>query len=108
MVGGNPYLIQRALYEIARGKMSLTQLLQTAPTEEGIYSNYLRCHLSNLQKYVNLIAAFKKVIANPQPVQIETGLAFKLRSMGLIRFQGNDVIPSCELYRQYFGKRLGL
>ena len=108
MVGGNPYLIQRALYEIARGKMSLTQLLQTAPTEEGIYSNYLRCHLSNLQKDVNLVAAFKKVIADPQPVQIETALAVKLRSMGLIRFQGNDVIPSCELYRQYFGKRLGL
>ena len=68
----------------------------------------LRRHLSNLQKDINLVAAFKKVIADPQPVRIETSLAFKLCSMGLIRFQGNDVIPSCELYRQYFSDCLGL
>ncbi|MGI2902990.1 AAA-like domain-containing protein [Tolypothrix sp. VBCCA 56010] len=107
MVGGHPYLVRRALYEVARGKMSLMQLLQTAPTEQGIYSDYLHRHLSNLQRNSNLIAAFKEVIAASHAVRIETDLALKLRSMGLIKFQGNDAIASCKLYRQYFGDRLG-
>ncbi|MBR8834791.1 MAG: AAA-like domain-containing protein [Stigonema ocellatum SAG 48.90 = DSM 106950] len=108
MVGGHPYLVRRSLYEIARGRMSLPQLLQTSPTEEGMFSDHLRRHLSNLQEDVNLLAAIKQVIASPQPVRIETGLAFKLRSMGLVKFQGNDVMPLCDLYRQYFGDRLGV
>ena len=108
MVGGHPYLVRRALYQIARGRISLSQILQTAPTEEGMYSDHLRRHLSNLQDDADLVAAIKQVVAASTPVRIETGLAFKLRSMGLVKFQGNDVIPLCDLYRQYFRDRLGL
>jgi hypothetical protein len=35
MVGGHPYLVRVALYQIARGRMTLEQLLKVAPTEEG-------------------------------------------------------------------------
>ncbi|MEH2169379.1 MAG: hypothetical protein V7K41_22510 [Nostoc sp.] len=28
--------------------------------------------------------------------------------MGLVKFQGNEVVPLCKLYRQYFGHCLGL
>lgn len=108
MVGGHPYLVRRALYQIARGRISLSQILQTAPTEEGMYSDHLRRHLSNLQDDADLVAAIKQVVAASTPVRIETRLAFKLRSMGLVKFQGNDVIPLCDLYRQYFRDRLGL
>ncbi|WP_313941826.1 MULTISPECIES: AAA-like domain-containing protein [Calothrix] len=31
----------------------------------------------------------------------------KLFSMGLVKFQVNNVISSCELYRQYFDEHLG-
>jgi hypothetical protein len=41
-------------------------------------------------------------------VDVGTTEAFKLRSMGLVKFQGNEVVPLCKLYRQYFGHRLGL
>jgi hypothetical protein len=41
-------------------------------------------------------------------VDVGTTEAFKLRSMGLVKFQGNQVVPLCGLYRQYFGHRLGL
>ncbi len=63
-------------------------MLQTAPTEEGMFSDHLRRHLGNLQEDANLVAAIKQVVASPQPVRIETGLAFKLRSMRLVKFQG--------------------
>jgi serine/threonine-protein kinase len=106
LVGGHPYLLRRSLYAIARHRITLPQLLQTALTEEGMYSDHLRRHLSNLQEDANLIAAIKQVVTSPNPSRIETGSAFKLRSMGLVKFQGNHVVPLCDLYRRYFHEQL--
>lgn len=106
MLGGHPYLIRVALYKIARGRMTLPQLLQVAPTEEGLYQNHLRRHLLNLEEDGDLLTAFKQVVTVNNPIQIGSSEAFKLRSMGLVKLQGNQVMPLCELYRQYFRNRL--
>lgn len=108
MFGGHPYLIRVALYEIARGRMNLAQLLKVAPTEEGLYQDHLRRHLLNLEQDQDLLTALKKVLATDNPVMIGSSEAFKLKSMGLIKFKGNEVMPLCELYRQYFRNRLGI
>jgi hypothetical protein len=47
----------------------------------------------------------QKVVSTDQPVRLEESQAFQLRSMGLIKRQGNDVIPLCDLYRLYFSER---
>lgn len=106
LVGGHPYLLRVALYEIARDRITLEKFIQVAPTEEGSYCDHLRRHLLNVQKDADLLAAQKKVIAAKVPVDVGTTEAFKLRSMGLVKFQGNAVIPLCDLYRQYFSNRL--
>lgn len=106
MVGGHPYLIRAALYHITQGEVSLEHLLQIAPTEGGLYGEHLRRHLLNLEGDEKLLAAMKQVIAVNQPVSISTSEAFKLTSMGLVLFQGSEVLPSCDLYRQYFRERL--
>lgn len=106
MVGGHPYLVRVALYQIARGRITLDGLLKVAPTEEGPYYDHLRRHLVNLEKDAQLAATIRQVINSEKPIEIHTGEAFKLRSMGLIKFQGNAVIPLCGLYRQYFSHRL--
>ncbi|MEG4499520.1 AAA-like domain-containing protein, partial [Microcoleus sp. F10-C6] len=106
MVGGHPYLVRVALYQIARGRITLDSLLKVAPTEEGPYYDHLRRHLVNLETDAELAATIRQVINSEQPVEIHTGEAFKLRSMGLIKFQGNAVMPLCGLYRQYFSHRL--
>ena len=108
MVDGHPYLLRKALYEIARGSWNLEQFLQIAPTEEGINGDHLRRHLFNLTADPNLEAAMKQVIASSHPVRLEANLAFKLRSLGLVKLRGNDVIPLCNLYRLYFKDRLGV
>jgi len=108
LLGGQPYLIRLALYSIARKKMDLPQLLTVAATEEGIFGEVLRSHLLNLEENSELVAGMKQVIASQESVRIEVGNAFKLASMGLVRSQGNDVVPFCELYRQYFSDRLGI
>lgn len=107
MVGGHPYLVRVALHQIARGRMTLEKLLQVAPTEEGPYYDHLRRHLCNLEENPELVVAVKQVVAADRPIEIRTAEAFKLRSMGLVKFQGNTVIPLCDLYRQYFRDRLG-
>jgi AAA-like domain/CHAT domain len=108
IVDGHPYLLRKALYEIARDSLNLEQFLQMAPTEEGIYGDHLRRHLFNLTADPNLEAAMKQVIASSNPVRLEANLAFKLRSLGLVELRGNDVIPLCNLYRLYFKDRLGV
>jgi hypothetical protein len=106
MVGGHPYLVRVALYELARERLILANLLEKAPTDEGVYGDHLRRHLLNLKKDSGLLTIFKQILVVEHPVQIEVSEAFKLRSVGLVKFQANAVIPSCELYRQYFCARL--
>jgi hypothetical protein len=102
IVGGHPYLIRVALYHIAKGQLTLLQLLETAPTEAGIYGDHLRRHAWHLQQNPELAAAFIKVVTSGEPVELESIQAFKLHSMGLVQLQGNYVTPRFDLYRQYF------
>lgn len=106
MVGGHPYLVRLGLYHIARQETTLSELLSTAPTDAGLYSDHLRRHLWNLSQHPELAAAFKKVVATDSPVQLGSMQGFKLHSMGLVHLQGNEVTPRCDLYRQYFRVRL--
>ncbi|AUB36436.1 putative ATPase, archaeal AAA+ ATPase superfamily [Nostoc flagelliforme CCNUN1] len=106
MVGGHPYLVRVALYWIARQNTTLDILLQIAPTEVGPYNEHLHRHLWNLEQRPELAAAMMDVITNTNPVRLDSMQCFKLLSMGLLQQQGNNVIPRCDLYRQYFGDRL--
>jgi hypothetical protein len=108
MVGGHPYLLQLALYHLQHG-MTLEQLLQTAPTQAGIYRDHLRRHWQLLQDYPELQTALDRVIVNePEGTTLDPILAYRLESTGLIKLEGNQVKLSCELYRQYFSDRLHL
>ncbi len=106
MVGGHPYLVQRAIYCLTRRDITFEQLLQTAYTESGIYSDHLRGHLWNLQEHPELAMAMKKVVKATNSVQLEPMQAFKLQSLGLVQLDGNDVKPWCSLYARYFCDRL--
>lgn len=106
MVEGHPYLIRLALYHLARQDLTLGQLLQDAPTQAGIYSDYLRRCLGQLKQQPELAAALKQVVTNQSSVQLESVAVYQLDSMGLVHLKGDRVTPSCELYRQYFSTNL--
>jgi AAA-like domain len=107
LTGGHPYLLRVALYHLARQEISMVELLRIAPTVEWAYGEHLRRHLNSLEEHPELKVAMQRVIGAAVPVRIEPTEAFKLASMGLVRFQGNDVVPLCALYRQYFSEMLG-
>ena len=106
MFGGHPYLIRVALYAIASQGISLADILSTAPTQAGLYDEHLRHHLENLGNNPDLYQAMGVVVTADAPIQIADQVTFKLKSMGLIRKQGDRVEPLGDLYRLYFRSRL--
>ncbi|MUG95677.1 serine/threonine protein kinase [Scytonema sp. UIC 10036] len=105
MVGGHPALVHLALYHLSGGEITLTQLLEDAPTPVGIYYHHLQRHWAALQAQPELVSAFERVIQTTNPVLLEPVLAYKLSNMGLIKQENDRSIPSCELYRQYFQRK---
>ncbi len=109
MVGGHPYLIRLALYYlIGKGGLQgdLDLLLQQAPTESGIFDEYLREYVLFLRGEPELAAAFYEVIATSTPVRLEPVLAHRLQNLGLVNLEGDRVYPVCELFRLYFREQL--
>ena len=101
IVGGHPYLLHQAFTSIKNQSVKLDEFLQTAATEAGLYRNHLRKIYTHLQQDSKLIAAMKNVVEEHRPVRIDSEEAFKLHSMGLVRWCGNEVEPRCNLYRLY-------
>lgn len=109
LVGGYPYLVRLAFYHlVGKGGLErdLEKLLEEAPTEAGIYHEYLKQYVLALRDESPLQDAFYKVINATSYVKLEPVLAYKLQSMGLINLEGDRSTPACELYRLYFRQYL--
>ncbi|WP_445246426.1 AAA-like domain-containing protein [Microcoleus sp. OTE_8_concoct_300] len=108
IVGGHPYLVRVALYHISRSDLTLDELKETAIADAGIYSDHLRRQLWNLEEYPELAQGMREIVAADSPVPLKAMQAFKLDSLGLVKLQGNECVPRCELYRQYFKTNWGV
>ena len=102
MVGGHPALVHLAIYHLSGGGITLSQLLETAPTNTGIYAHHLQRHWAALDKQPELARAFDRVLSADEPISLNPIEAHKLSSMGLIKQLKDKAIASCQLYRQYF------
>ncbi len=101
-VGGHPSLVHIAIYHLRYKDTMLSPLLQSAFTSNGIYFNHLQRHQVTLQEEPELGKALATVMAASEPIKLEPIVAYKLKSMGLIKLRENKATPSCQLYRQYF------
>ncbi|NET11759.1 MAG: serine/threonine protein kinase [Okeania sp. SIO1H6] len=106
MVGGHPALVHLAIYYLSQERMTLEELLKTAPTSTGIYANHLNRHQEKLYEDSELASALTKVIVATEPILLEPLQAYKLNSMGLIRLSNNKAVISCQLYQDYFQQTL--
>ena len=102
MVGGNPSLVHTALYHLSQRNITLSQLLKTAYTANGIYHNHLQRHGATLSKQPELAQALDTVLNATEPVTLDSILAYNLSSMGVIKQSGYKALAGCELYRRYF------
>jgi transcriptional regulator with XRE-family HTH domain len=100
LVGGHPFLVRVALYHIANKDVTLNQILQNPTSSTSIYADHLRHQSLILTQQPYLTDGMKDVINN-NSAQLSTVTKFKLHSIGLVKLQGDDIIPRCNLYRQY-------
>jgi serine/threonine-protein kinase len=101
MVGGHPYLARLTMYQVKRQGISLNDLLGTAALDTGIYGDYLRRLMVQLQEDRALWETFQSIV-NVAESEVERIHIYKLQALGLVRWVGNSVQLRCELYRQYF------
>lgn len=106
LLEGHPYLIRLSLYYLSQGKITLRELLETAATDRGIYSDHLHRLLWKLHQDQDLASAFRRVLLSPSPVQLEHQQGSKLKSLGLVTVNNEQYTLLCNLYRLYFSDRL--
>ncbi len=106
LVGGHPYLVRLALYDLAtHPSQSLNNLLEVAPTFKSIYSTYLRGLLAVVVKNPELAAALQQLINNSGSAKLNHIVAHKLESLGLVKLNELECSFSCNLYRNYFSSQ---
>ncbi|MGC4042679.1 MAG: AAA-like domain-containing protein [Armatimonas sp.] len=105
LVGGHPYLVRRGLQELATGKRSLTDLEETAPRDNGPYSDHLRRLLFSLRQDMELVSAIQDLLrGGPLPT---LGAFYRLQSAGLLRGESPEAARiRCGLYVRYLERHL--
>ena len=106
MLDGHPYLLHLALYRLFCNDIELDRFLQDATTQTGLYRDHLRGHLLTLRAHRELGDALRRIVMSDSPVQLDSILAYKLESMGIVILHGNEATARCDLYRLFFREQL--
>ena len=80
LLSGHPYLVRRALYQVASGQMSSTALFAEATDDRGPFGDHLRNQLFRLHGKPELIEGLRQVIQNH--TCSDTQVFFRLRGAG--------------------------
>lgn len=106
LVGGHPYLLHLAFYELATNKWTVDHLLAVALDEDGPFGSHLRGCLRHLRRQPELVEAMKEVIQ--QRACSDADAFYRLRTAGLIMMghERRQAVPRCGLYEQYLERHL--
>jgi len=105
LVGGHPYLVRRALYWVASGRITAPELFAHATDEHGPFGDHLRYYLFQLRNQKELVRGLNQVLGNNEKCQDEM-VCDSLVGAGLVRSAGDKYEARCSLYRDYFKGRL--
>ncbi len=104
MVGGHPFLIRKALYEIAIHQLSLADFLKNSTQDGGYFADHLNNHLQYLQKNPDKSDALKSILKQ-EPTQSHLSCE-ALRAIGLIKGTAPNYQISNRLYEEYFRRKI--
>ena len=104
LLGGQPYLVNRALSELSDRSVTFEQLLAGAVRDEGIFSDHLRRIIVMLAKDQELGDVVSGLLqGRPCPA----ASFYRLRSAGVVNGDSPaQVLIRCELYAQYLKAHL--
>ena len=106
LIGGHPALTQLTLYYLSTGAITLSDLITEAIANGGIYRYHLQQHWVKLLANPALMRTYTELVTTKESLVIDPIHAYQLESLGLITFDGDRVLPRCQLYRTYFAKQL--
>lgn len=104
LLGGQPYLIRRALYLLTMGEYDYEELLAKSVEDAGPFGDHLRHHLVNIRQFPELTTAMKNILTEQKckdPI-----LAGRLTAAGLIKGTPPNVEATCSLYHSYLKNKL--
>ena len=104
LVNGHPYLVRKALYLVASGRLTAQALFATAADETGPFGDHLKYHLFRMYGNPALVQGFLTILKK-QTCEDER-LYFRLHGAGLVNREGQSVFPRCQLYANYFKEHL--
>lgn len=105
LLGGQPYLIRRALHEFATHKPAMELFEAQAVENEGIFGDHLRRILVALAKDPALLEIVRKVLRGEGCPTVES--FYRLRSAGIIVGESAaNAQARCELYARYLRAHL--
>jgi hypothetical protein len=101
LVGGQPYLSRLALYRLgAEPRLIFSELDEAASDPEGPFGEHLRSLLLRLQERPGLLDAMRQAVRHGTAPDDDT--YHRLHRAGLVRREGNRVVPANLLYARFF------
>ena len=104
LLGGQPYLVRRAMYLLAKREYAFKELILNSSKHNGPFSDHLRHHLLNLRQVPECAEAMSDIL-NIQRCH-DPLMATRLESTGLVVGAPPVVKPSNGLYASYFKGKL--
>lgn len=102
LLGGQPYLVKKGLYHLWRQDLGFEELVQTATDQSGIFTEHLQWQQLRLERQPELGQAFEQVLEGVSESSLDLEAVSLLQSLGLVKISNNQVVPSCQLYEQFF------
>jgi AAA-like domain len=107
LVGFHPFLIRFALYHVAIGETSLAAILERGHLADSLFNNHLQRYWRYLERYPELREIMAQIVKSENPsIIIRSTLIEQLQDAGLVKLDGDLVLPANQLYRLYFRNRL--
>lgn len=106
LIGGQPFLVRRALDVLARGAMDFPTLVATADRDDGPFGDHLKRILVSVSQLPEVMEALKTSLQRPD---LRDAAGFpRLLSAGVVRQRADGQVElRCEAYRSYLAAHLG-
>jgi hypothetical protein len=103
LLGGHPYLIRRALFQLADQRLTVDELFAQAAADNGPFGEHLRRHLLRLRARPELVTGMRQALHSQT---CDEQVFWRLHGAGLVYREDQKVQPRCDLYARYFRERL--
>jgi hypothetical protein len=104
LVGGHPFLIRLALYQLTTRRGDIDALLAQASEDNGPFGHHLRLYLLRISETPPLKEALIRIFREGS--YEEDHILYQLEGLGLIKRTGPQVVLRNNLYASYFRDHL--